>query len=277
MKAVFGGASTVKREVSIGGVGRSSQRPAKTPATTKQIAALDGHNHLSHSGLRGLGDGVFVATSVPLLGFASHFCIAIRASPIPVACFDVSVQAAPQQLPDRRGRSLRQLPEIDSRAAHPPECAKPFRLRTGACPSASPTAPRRTTRYRPGDPPASLRPAPDSYTLPCPGSRPASVAPIVSVGEFAPSLRLTSGGLHCCRQPKIQNLHRAVIADLHVGRLQVTMHHALFVRGFESVSDLRGDLQRLPPAEARPSGCGRPASDLRPAPSQWPGLPGRGS
>ena len=47
------------------------------------------------------------------------------------------------------------------------------------------------------------------------------------------------------RQPKVQHLHGAVIFDLDVGRFQITVDHACFVRGFESFGDLPGDGQRL--------------------------------
>ena len=47
------------------------------------------------------------------------------------------------------------------------------------------------------------------------------------------------------RQTEIENLHSAAGRDFDIGRLQVAMDDALFVRGFERSSDLPADLQRV--------------------------------
>jgi hypothetical protein len=46
-------------------------------------------------------------------------------------------------------------------------------------------------------------------------------------------------------QAEIQHLHRAVVAHLDVGRLEVAVDDALFVRRFERVGDLPRDGQRV--------------------------------
>ena len=46
-------------------------------------------------------------------------------------------------------------------------------------------------------------------------------------------------GVEGLRQPEVQHLHRAVLADLDVRRLQVPMNDPLLVRGFEGLGDLR--------------------------------------
>ena len=50
---------------------------------------------------------------------------------------------------------------------------------------------------------------------------------------------------HRLRQSEIEHLHRAVAADLDVGRFQIAMDDALLVRRFERFGDLSGDRQRL--------------------------------
>ena len=47
------------------------------------------------------------------------------------------------------------------------------------------------------------------------------------------------------REPEVEHLHRAVVADLDVGRLQIAMDDALLVRGFERLGDLLRDRQRF--------------------------------
>ena len=47
------------------------------------------------------------------------------------------------------------------------------------------------------------------------------------------------------RQPEVQHLHRAVLANLDVGWLQVPMDDPLLVRRFERLGDLRRHRQRL--------------------------------
>ena len=46
-------------------------------------------------------------------------------------------------------------------------------------------------------------------------------------------------------QSKIQHLYAAFGRHLHVGRLQIAMDHAFFVRRFQRLRDLSGNLQRL--------------------------------
>jgi hypothetical protein len=50
---------------------------------------------------------------------------------------------------------------------------------------------------------------------------------------------------HRLRQPKIEHLDRAIVADLDVGRFQIAMDDALLVSGFEGFSDLLGNGQRF--------------------------------
>ena len=51
--------------------------------------------------------------------------------------------------------------------------------------------------------------------------------------------------LHRLRQPEVQHLHGAVLADFDVGRLQIAMDDPLLVRRFEGFGDLLRDRQRL--------------------------------
>ena len=74
---------------------------------------------------------------------------------------------------------------------------------------------------------------------------PCCVARMVIVGDCAILGARTAAELECFRQTEIQHLHRAVIANDDVGRLQVTMHDAALVRGFDGVGDLPRDGQRL--------------------------------
>ena len=66
--------------------------------------------------------------------------------------------------------------------------------------------------------------------------------PRVSVGEF--SARRSRRCIDL-RQPEVQNFYGAVGLDLDVAGFQIAMHDALFVRGFQSVTYLRCDTQRL--------------------------------
>jgi len=69
----------------------------------------------------------------------------------------------------------------------------------------------------------------------------------VIVGDIE-SARLTCdwpSGLNGLCQSEVEHLHRAVVAYFHVGRLEIAMHDALFVRGFERLGDLSRDGQRL--------------------------------
>ena len=47
--------------------------------------------------------------------------------------------------------------------------------------------------------------------------------------------------LQSFRQAEVQDLHRAVGADLDVGGFQIAMDDALLMRGFDGVGDLSGD------------------------------------
>ena len=47
------------------------------------------------------------------------------------------------------------------------------------------------------------------------------------------------------RQSKVQHLHRAIVADLDVGRLEIAMHDAAFVGGLEGFADLARYRQRV--------------------------------
>ena len=47
------------------------------------------------------------------------------------------------------------------------------------------------------------------------------------------------------RQAEVEDLHRAVGADLDIGWLQVAMNDAVFVRGFERLGNLLRDRQRF--------------------------------
>ena len=66
---------------------------------------------------------------------------------------------------------------------------------------------------------------------------PASVASLLRVGEFAMLVdaRLRVHGLG---QTEVQDLHLVVRRDLHVGRLQIAMDDAFFMRGFQRLGNL---------------------------------------
>ena len=51
--------------------------------------------------------------------------------------------------------------------------------------------------------------------------------------------------IQCLGQPEVQHLHRPVVAYLDVGRFQIAVDDACFMRGFESFGDLLGDGERL--------------------------------
>src|SRR5262245_58177081 len=46
-------------------------------------------------------------------------------------------------------------------------------------------------------------------------------------------------------QSEVENLHGAIWLDLDVSRLQITVNDSLFVRGFQCVGNLPGDVQRF--------------------------------
>ena len=52
-------------------------------------------------------------------------------------------------------------------------------------------------------------------------------------------------GIERFREPEIEHLHRAVVPDFDVGRLEVAVNDALFVRGLERVCDLLCDRKHL--------------------------------
>src|SRR5262249_40918711 len=52
-------------------------------------------------------------------------------------------------------------------------------------------------------------------------------------------------GVREFREAEVQNFHGAVVPDLDVRGLQIAMDDSLFVRGFEGVSDLPADGQRI--------------------------------
>ena len=56
---------------------------------------------------------------------------------------------------------------------------------------------------------------------------------------------VAAGAVHRLGESEIQHLHRAVIADLDVGRLEIAMNDPVLVRRFERVGDLPGDRQRF--------------------------------
>ena len=69
------------------------------------------------------------------------------------------------------------------------------------------------------------------------------------------------------RQTEVEHLHRAVGADLDVGRLQIAMDDALLVRGFERLGDLLARSAAPRRAESAPRAIrSRERRRLRPAP-----------
>ena len=79
-----------------------------------------------------------------------------------------------------------------------------------------------------------------------PRMTPASVASHAGdVGEVIASSADAACGLHRLRQAEVQHLHRAVLANLDVGGLQIAMDDPLLVRGFERLGDLLRDRQRF--------------------------------
>jgi hypothetical protein len=52
-------------------------------------------------------------------------------------------------------------------------------------------------------------------------------------------------GLDCLRQSEVEHFHRAVGPQLDVGRLEIAMDDALFVRRFKRERDLLSDAKGL--------------------------------
>src|SRR6266567_2593068 len=77
-----------------------------------------------------------------------------------------------------------------------------------------------------------------------PNITPATVAPIVRVGESF-SLCFTRLRTERLRQSKIQQFHRAIRRDLHIGWFQIPMHDAALVRILQRIRDLDGDVPGL--------------------------------
>ena len=71
---------------------------------------------------------------------------------------------------------------------------------------------------------------------------PICVPAAVNVGDWFGS---PPGTVECLGQAKVQHLHGPVRPQLDVGRLQIPVDDALFVRGFQRLRDLLGDRQRL--------------------------------
>ena len=73
----------------------------------------------------------------------------------------------------------------------------------------------------------------------------------VNVGELREVRRRRgSRRVHRLGETEVEHLHRAVGADLDVGRLQIAMDDALLVRRLERVGDLARDRQRVGDAAA---------------------------
>ena len=54
-----------------------------------------------------------------------------------------------------------------------------------------------------------------------------------------------AGRIHRLGQTEVEHLHRAVVADLHIRRLEISMDDALLVRGLERRRDLQRDRHRV--------------------------------
>ena len=55
----------------------------------------------------------------------------------------------------------------------------------------------------------------------------------------------SGGEVEGLREPEVEDLHRTVVADLDVGRLEIAMDDALLVRGLERVRNLARNRERL--------------------------------
>jgi hypothetical protein len=89
---------------------------------------------------------------------------------------------------------------------------------------------------------------------------PIAVALAVKVGELAGFPVVA--GIDRFREAKVEHFHRTVRADLHVRRLQISMHDPELVRGLEGVGDLFRDLERIIKTQsARGLGCRTSSGD----------------
>ena len=77
------------------------------------------------------------------------------------------------------------------------------------------------------------------------------IAGDVRVGDSSTLAATPASGVDRLGQAEVEHLHRAVGADLDVGRLQVPMDDALLVRGLERLGNLPRDRQRLVTESAR--------------------------
>ena len=107
---------------------------------------------------------------------------------------------------------------------------------------------------------AAPAPARGSCRRRCRESRPRAIAGAVIVGDVVTSSAATRRRVERLRQPEVQHLHRAVVADLDVRRLQIAMDDPLLVRRFERLGDLLRDRQRLVERNRRRARCARRAS-----------------
>ncbi len=150
-------------------------------------------------------------------------------------------------------------------------CPRRPRPRTRARRSASRRAPRRTPRCPRACRPPSPSPAPAPCRPRCRESCPSlRRARRSCVGEFVGLRARRRRRVERLRQPEVQHLDDAVVADLDVRRLQIAMDDALLVRRFERVGDLPGDGQRLVERQTgrRRAMQRRRASAPRPVPSR---------
>jgi hypothetical protein len=74
---------------------------------------------------------------------------------------------------------------------------------------------------------------------------PIAVAGDVKVGEFIACVPDPRRRLDRFREPEIQHLHRAIVADLDIRWLQIAMDDARLVGRLERVDDLAGDRDRI--------------------------------
>ena len=63
----------------------------------------------------------------------------------------------------------------------------------------------------------------------------------VIVGEFTGLARAARAGIDRLGQTEVENLDRAIRSQLDVGRLQIPVHDAGIVRGFERLGHLAGN------------------------------------